>query len=187
MNNNLFCSTLLTFIIANTIIANPCSSSGYTIPNKQDQIQLVRNNLANFKAIDISRTYIGKIKLGDSMQKVISILGQPKERDTKNVNTGCIVDELVILRYKNLDIIIDEGGYVSNIDTTNPAYSTTEGIHVGNSIGKFKKAYQRYQYDVYENEGITRLRIYGENFAGLDFNARQGKIISINASLPVCD
>jgi hypothetical protein len=115
-------------------------------------------------------------------------LQKPRERDTKNINTGCIIDELIILRYKNLDITINENGSVSNISTTSLAYPTTEGIRVGDSIRKFKSAYQKYQYEV--NEGADEgdsLVIRGKEFYGFKLFIRHGKIISTNASLPVCD
>jgi hypothetical protein len=150
MIQSLLFSTLLTFSTINlaAVISDP--SFGHVISNELGQtpkkLHSVRNKLAKLTEIDISETSIGNISLHDRMQKIINILGQPEQLDTKNIPV-CLRGELV-MRYKKLgtNILINYEGTVAALEIKNPAYPTSKGVRVGDSVGKFKKAYQDYNY-----------------------------------------
>jgi hypothetical protein len=97
------------------------------------------------REIDISKISIGRLKLRMNVKEVKKILGQPSQR--QQIKDMCL-ENATKLKYNKLEITLynpPNPSDIFSISTSNPSYSTSEGIRVGDSIGKAKRAYAKYK------------------------------------------
>ncbi len=175
----LFSSIVLIFSISSTsfTVANTLSDS------QQSQIYLTSKKLARAKLIDVSKISIGKLKIGMNMQAATKILGQPRQKRVENDN-NCHSSDITTLNYNRLEIGVlgKNSGQIFNIQTTNPAYITSEGIRVGDHVNKAKKAYAKYQ----SQQDSEALRYVNKSYGGLSFKTSQGVITEIDLLSESC-
>jgi hypothetical protein len=127
--------------------------------------------------IDIRKILIGRLKLDTNIKEITKILGQPRQH--QQTQSPCA--EGIILRYNKLDVTL--AGHpnpssicIFTISTSNSAYATSEGVHVGDPINKAKQAYSKYK---------SRLQgqylIYSANLgeSSLTFKINKGLITEI--------
>jgi hypothetical protein len=129
-------------ILLLTILFFSISSTSFALANvsnisQQNQIRLNSKKLSRAKLIDVSKISIGKLKIGMNIQTATRILGQPKRKKVENDNV-CHNSDITTLNYNRLEIGIfgKNSGQIFNIQTTNPAYVTSEGIRVGDLVSK---------------------------------------------------
>jgi hypothetical protein len=165
-----------------TILFSSISLTSFTLANasnnpRQNQIRLNSKKLSRAKLIDVSKISIGKLKIGMNMQTATRILGQPKRKKVENDNI-CHNSNITTLNYNRLEIGVfgRNSGQIFNIQTTNPAYITSEGIKVGDPVSKAKKAYAKYQ----SQQDSEALRYVNQAFGGLKFKVSQGIITEID-------
>jgi hypothetical protein len=175
-------------ILLLTILFFSISSTSFALANvsnisRQNQIRLNSKKLSRAKLIDVSKISIGKLKIGMNMQTATRILGQPKRKKVENDNI-CHNSDITTLNYNRLEIGIfgKNSGQIFNIQTTNPAYITSEGIRVGDPVSKAKKAYARYQ----SQQDSEALRYVNQSYGGLSFRTSQGVITEIDLLSESC-
>jgi hypothetical protein len=142
-----------------------------------------KEKLSKAREIDVSKISIGKLRIGMNMLTVAKILGQPRQKRVEN-DEVCYGSYLTTLNYNKLEIGIfgKNSGLIYNIQTTNPSYATSEGIRVGDSISKAKKAYAKYQF---QQDGEV-LRYINQAYGGLSFKTSQGVITEIDLLSSSC-
>jgi hypothetical protein len=177
-------------LFSSIVLISSISSTSFTVANtlsnsQQSQIYLTSKKLARakLKLIDVSKISISKLKIGMNMQTVTKILGQPKRKKVENDNT-CHSSDVTTLNYDRLEIGVlgKNSGQIFNIQTTNPAYITSEGIRVGDLVSKAKKAYAKYQ----SQQDSEALRYVNESYGGLAFKVSQGIITEIDILSSSC-
>jgi hypothetical protein len=133
------------------------------------------------REIDILKISIGRLMLGIKSKEVIKILGQPQQR--QQIENVC-TERGTRLKYNNLEVFLaDSRDAASNpiqilftISTTNPSYATSEGVRVGDPIGKAKKAYAQYKSTL-NSQLLTYPANLGES--SLSFKVNKGLITEI--------
>jgi hypothetical protein len=111
-----------------------------------------------------------------STSAAIRILGQPQSRRSE-YDDVCYSLNVTTLNYDQLELgLFDkDDGSLYYIRVTSSAYATSEGIRVGDSVKKVKKAYSQFQS---QQDGQS-LRYVNQYFGGLSFKISQGKISEI--------
>jgi hypothetical protein len=175
-------------LLSSIVLISSISSTSFTVANtlsnsQQSQIYLTSKKLARAKLIDVSKISIGKLKIGMNMQTVNRILGQPNRKKVENDNI-CHNSDITTLNYNRLEIGLlgKNSGQIFNIQTTNPAYRTSEGIRVGDPVSKAKKAYAKYQ----SQQDSEALRYVNQSYGGLSFITSQGVITEIDLLSESC-
>ena len=170
---------ITTLSLINPVIAkNKIFNSLDTVSNIQENISLL-NQSNKKKRINESKLSIGGLTLGMTTADVKKILGKPKQGNTSW--SDCFGDYATTLKFNKLELVMN-GDSLSSIVTSNSAYVTESGIHVGDSINKLEKAYGRfrssrsYGYIVYAND----------NFGGISFKIHNGVIIEISWIIADC-
>jgi hypothetical protein len=142
------------------------------------------------RKFDSSKTSIGGLKLDMNINKVRKILGAPLQQKQKILTDddgvcGNSGSYLVKLKYSKTEVSLlgktPNSAVPYNITTSNPSFATSEGIRVGDSIVKAKKAYAKYESSQNGDE-----LIYGM-ISTLSFKANSGRITQISLNYDSCD
>ena len=150
--------------------------------------------------INVSKVSIESIGLEMNLQKVKKRLGKPVQQNTsirENIDSLCIQAKYgTILKYNKLEFLLLgdnlNNSSVYSIETSNPAYATTEGVRVGDSIIKLKRAYAKYNYRQTENR-IVYSNNHGltpedsqPNSDSLSFTIDRNRIVQIELERDIC-
>lgn len=166
-------------------------------PDRNITLILQVDKLVN---IDASKISIASVKLGMNPQEVKKRFRKSTQQKTstrKNVDSLCIQDKYqTIIKYDRLEFLILgdtlNSGSVYSIKTSNPAYSTSEGIRVGDSISKLKRRYAKYNYSqtensiVYGNNHGLRAEDSQPNTYSLSFITNKDRITRIELDQDIC-
>jgi hypothetical protein len=140
--------------------------------------------------LDSGKTSIGGLKLDMNINKVRNILGKPLQQkqkvlaDDDGVGCGASGSYLVMLKYSKIEVNLvgktPNSAGIEDITTSNPSFATSEGIRVGDSIVKAKKAYAKYESRQHGGE-----LIYGM-ISTLSFKANGDRITQISLNYNSC-
>ena len=188
MKINLTLSTL-TMLGLMLGISSISFANGYyvnsTIPNRS---VAVASQNSKFD-LDSSKISIGGLKLDININKVRKILGIPLQQQQKVLTDddgvcGAAGSYHIKLKYSKTEVSLvgktPNSAVVYNVTTSNPSFATSEGIRVGNSVVKAKKAYAKYESRQKEDE-----LIYGE-VSTLRLKANNSRITQINLNYDSC-
>ena len=163
------------------------SSSLAAFPN----LPIVKSPPATSRNLNLERMSIGRVKLNMEERAVIRLFGTPRNRSQRF--GACTGSNEADLSYKMLSINTTEttannGRFeVNAITTTNPQYSTPEGIHVGDLITKALKFYPVTKTVNEDKSGTSWSYFEDRTMISLTFKVgKNGRISSISLSQLMC-
>ena len=186
MNKQTYTRTGLCTIISSSMMMILFPSTLAALPN----LQIAKSPLSTSRNLNLRRFSIGGIKLDMEERALIRLLGTPQKRSQKFGQ--CTGSNEASLSYKTLlidtiETTANDGRFeVNGFSTTNPRYSTPEGIHVGDSITKALKFYPVTK-TVNENGSIYWSYFQSGAMISLSFEVgKDGRISSIRLFQLMC-